>query len=117
VLIDQVEANAEAPAGCRLKSPVAGRREHGFAITLRGSVPGAAVQAVDVIAEGTSHVRMPVDVAAAGEFRAVIGTLDLAQCFELVLEAVREDASRVPLWTVRGRRPRSSTLARRRFAH
>jgi hypothetical protein len=60
---------------------------------------------------------MPVDVAAAGEFRAVIGTLDLAQCFELVLEAVREDASRVPLWTVRGRRPRSSTLARRRFAH
>ncbi len=120
VVVDEVRPHAEATSEACLESPVTGGAQPGFAIALAGWALGlgAAIRTIEVVAEGSVHARVPVDGARPdvgsahpgiphadrSGFRGAIGALDLPQRFELILEAVVEDGTRSPLWTVRGRR-------------
>lgn len=120
VAIDDVEAHEPGTVEGNLEVPGAGEDQPGYSIALGGWALGAdvAVEALELVAEGSAVARIPVDgerpdIAAArpgvpdsgrSGFRAAVGALDLPRTFVVEAAAALSDGARVPLWTLRGRR-------------
>ena len=121
VEIDQVVSlwpGADGEGGASLLNPRLGSISGVYALDIGGVVSGqvADVSAVDVRHESTLLRTIPVTPfpldatghAAGGRtgggFRARVGLVGVPLEFDLSVEAVRADASRVPLASIRGRR-------------
>jgi hypothetical protein len=115
-----LEPDLELLRGCYIDMPVSGTISEASAIDLTGWVLGKSSPAVaiEIIENETVTRRLPMnhrrpDIAKAfpkvanaqnSGFRATINTLGTDEHFELGLQAVLKDQSRVPLGTIRGKR-------------
>jgi GT2 family glycosyltransferase len=116
--VEAVEQSGDVNAV--LEAPTIGTVESAYAVIVTGSVVAqhTPAHAVEISADDTHSWRVPINVTRNGAalagaeateiatsgFQTAIGALRLRPSFELTVDALLEDETRVPIATVRGRR-------------
>jgi hypothetical protein len=114
------DLSAERLWGCNIELPVPESQTQGYAVIVAGWVLGrsSSAVAVELVNEGAVLLRVPIDIlrldivaafpevtgAERSGFQITLNLSEMAPAFDLLVQTVFEDGSRVRSGVIRGRR-------------